>query len=53
MKFREIKTKKKKKNKILVCEFISNLRKKLKSIGSQVTIHANRGLGYILEAEDD
>jgi len=32
---------------------ISNLRKKLKSLGSAVTIHANRGLGYILEAEDD
>ena len=32
---------------------ISNLRKKLKSIGSKVTIHANRGLGYILEAEND
>ena len=32
---------------------ISNLRKKLKSIGSSVTIHANRGLGYILEAEND
>ncbi len=32
---------------------ISNLRKKLKSLGSSVTIHANRGLGYILEAPDD
>lgn len=32
---------------------ISNLRKKLKSIGSEVTIYANRGLGYILEAKDD
>ena len=32
---------------------ISNLRKKLKSIGSDVTIRANRGLGYILEAEND
>ena len=32
---------------------ISNLRKKLKSIGSKVTIHANRGLGYIMEAEND
>ncbi len=32
---------------------ISNLRKKLRSIGSKVTIHANRGLGYILEAEND
>lgn len=28
---------------------ISNLRKKLKSIGSGVTIRANRGLGYMLE----
>lgn len=28
---------------------ISNLRKKLKSIGSNVTITANRGLGYLLE----
>lgn len=28
---------------------ISNLRKKLKSIGSSVTITANRGLGYLLE----
>ncbi|MBQ5996146.1 MAG: response regulator transcription factor [Clostridia bacterium] len=32
---------------------ISNLRKKLFKIGSSVTIHANRGLGYILEAEND
>ena len=32
---------------------ISNLRKKLKSLGSSVTIHANRGLGYIMEAQDD
>lgn len=32
---------------------ISNLRKKLSSIGSKTTIHANRGLGYILEAEND
>ena len=32
---------------------ISNLRKKLKSIGSKSNIHANRGLGYILEAEND
>lgn len=30
---------------------ISNLRKKLKSIGSKTTIHANRGLGYLLEEE--
>ena len=28
---------------------ISNLRKKLKAIGSGVTIRANRGLGYLLE----
>ena len=32
---------------------ISNLRKKLKGIGSRVTIRANRGLGYVLEAGDD
>ena len=32
---------------------ISNLRKKLKGIGSTVTIRANRGLGYVLEAGDD
>jgi DNA-binding response OmpR family regulator len=32
---------------------ISNLRKKLKSIGSTVTIRASRGLGYILEAGHD
>ena len=32
---------------------ISNLRKKLKSINSQVTICANRGLGYILENKHD
>jgi DNA-binding response OmpR family regulator len=32
---------------------ISNLRKKLKTIGSKVTIRSSRGLGYILEAEDD
>ena len=30
---------------------ISNLRKKLRSIGSHVTIRASRGLGYLLEAE--
>lgn len=30
---------------------ISNLRKKLKSIGSSVSICASRGLGYMLEAE--
>ncbi len=28
---------------------ISNLRKKLKSIGSEVSIRANRGMGYVLE----
>lgn len=28
---------------------ISNLRKKLKAIGSGVSIYANRGLGYVLE----
>ena len=32
---------------------ISNLRKKLKSIGSKVNIRTNRGLGYLLEAEHD
>ena len=32
---------------------ISNLRKKLAALGSKTTIHANRGLGYILEAEND
>lgn len=30
---------------------ISNLRKKLAVLGSTVTIHANRGLGYILETQ--
>ncbi|MBQ7541083.1 MAG: response regulator transcription factor [Clostridia bacterium] len=30
---------------------ISNLRKKLASLGSAVSIHANRGLGYVLECE--
>ena len=29
---------------------ISNLRKKLRQIGAAVTIRANRGLGYVLEA---
>ena len=29
---------------------ISNLRKKLKAIGSGVQISASRGLGYLLEA---
>ena len=28
---------------------ISNLRKKLRAIGSGVSISANRGLGYLLE----
>ncbi len=28
---------------------ISNLRKKIKSIGSKVSLYANRGLGYMLE----
>ena len=32
---------------------ISNLRKKLKGIGSTVNIRANRGLGYVLEVSDD
>lgn len=32
---------------------ISNLRKKMKSIGSSVTIYANRGMGYVLENEND
>lgn len=32
---------------------ISNLRKKLKKIGSNASIYANRGLGYILEVRDD
>ncbi len=30
---------------------ISNLRKKLKNLGSAVAIHVNRGLGYLLEEE--
>ena len=30
---------------------ISNLRKKLKRIGARAAIHANRGLGYLLEEE--
>ncbi len=30
---------------------ISNLRKKLRTIGSRVTLRANRGLGYVLEEE--
>ena len=28
---------------------ISNLRKKLKALGSTTSIHANSGLGYLLE----
>ena len=28
---------------------ISNLRKKLKTLGSRVSIYANRGMGYVLE----
>ncbi|MBQ6380405.1 MAG: response regulator transcription factor [Clostridia bacterium] len=32
---------------------ISNLRKKLKALGSHVVIQANRGLGYVMEAKDD
>ncbi len=32
---------------------ISNLRKKLRSIDSRLTIRANRGLGYVLEVEHD
>ena len=30
---------------------ISNLRKKLKAIGSAMTLRANRGLGYLLEED--
>ena len=30
---------------------ISNLRKKLRAIGSGVSISANRGLGYLLEEQ--
>ena len=30
---------------------ISNLRKKLKALGSHTALRANRGLGYLLEAE--
>ena len=30
---------------------ISNLRKKLRSIGSRVSLRANRGLGYVLEED--
>lgn len=32
---------------------LSNLRKKMKAIGSKVTIVANRGLGYLLEVRHD
>lgn len=32
---------------------ISNLRKKLKSVGSAVSIYANRSLGYVLEERHD
>lgn len=32
---------------------ISNLRKKLKAIGAQASIYANRGLGYVLENKND
>lgn len=32
---------------------ISNLRRKLKVIGSEVSIYANRGLGYVLEARPE
>lgn len=32
---------------------ISNLRKKLRSIGSEITVRAVRGLGYALEESDD
>ena len=30
---------------------ISNLRKKLKNLGSRAVLRANRGLGYALEEE--
>ena len=30
---------------------VSNLRKKLKAIGSAMTLRANRGLGYLLEED--
>ena len=35
----------------MVWVHISNLRKKLASLGSTTSIHVNRGLGYILETE--
>ena len=33
----------------VVWAHISNLRKKLKNLGSRVSIYANRGMGYVLE----
>ena len=38
---------------IVIWMHISNLRKKLRSIGSKITIRAVRGLGYALEESDD
>ena len=32
---------------------ISNIRKKLRSIGSHVSVYASRGMGYMLEERDD
>lgn len=32
---------------------ISNIRKKLRSIGSHVSVYASRGMGYMLEQRDD
>lgn len=32
---------------------ISNLRKKLRAVGSHVSVYANRGLGYVLEEKND
>lgn len=37
----------------VVWQFISNIRKKLKSIGSEYTIQAVRGIGYRLGKNDD
>ena len=37
----------------VVWVYISALRKKLKEIGSAVTLKASRGLGYALEAAHD
>lgn len=37
----------------VICVHISNLRKKLRSIGSEITVRAVRGLGYALEESDD